>query len=327
MESFYTAENLILYLLALFLILSGVSLAVLLREGKWPVPVTPILWLWVLATASFPLSYTCPYPGAKLLLRYTSLLTFVLGFLLLLGCVLIHYRKEGNLNLFPLTHKEADRWVSHSLRGSFLVSDPQGRIIGGNLRKLPRLPGYAEPGLTLGEYFATLTTWISDPEDSRLLMQNAPGSQKKGCPKSFINSKGSMTIEDHYFQWSIKPLGKDTLQGYIFSVQDLSREYKLYRQKEEQQRLMTSRLERLEYQSMQKALNDQNVRSIETVKESTEILKKGLADLLPTLENLKKEKEIREPGNWKEALEQSKETMNRLRKTIHQMDQHWRENL
>jgi len=331
MESYYTLQNLYLYFTAALLLLLLVPMAVLLREGRWPIPVRPVVWIFILATVSFPLSRTCPYPLVAKSLLYLSFVCSGTGFLILtMGTVRFVYRKRS-FNFFPITQKEVNRWISHALRGTFLVTDPKGLIIGGHLKRIPEIPGMEAPGLSLEEFIKGLEPYILDVEDYKKLYINCPSYShlSSSINNGMIakNGSGSFQLGTGFYNWSLIPLGEKQTEGYLFAVQNLSEEYQLYKQREEQEQLLALRLERIKYQSQQAAKDFYNTQTMKTIEKSTDVLKAGLGELVPVLASLNHAEKEHPQENWERALKLSSATMKKLRKTVHEMDSHWRKAL
>lgn len=331
METYYTLHNLCTYLIAALLLLVLVPLAVLLREGRWPIPIRPAVWAFVAFTVFFPLSRTCPYSVAAQVILIFSLICTSVGFLILaLGVFRFVYNKRS-LNFFPITQKEVNRWISHALRGTFLVTDPYGHIIGGHLKRISGIPGADFPGSSLEEFIKRLEPFIKNKNEYEKLLQSCP---LPTLPLSNTDSlwvaktgSGNFKLESGFFNWSLIPLGEEQTEGYLFAVQDLSEEFSLFKQREEQEQLLALRLERLKYQSQQAAKDFYDTQTIKTIEKSTDVLKTGLGKLVPVLESLKDTQKDQKQENWEEALKLSSETMKKLRKTVHEMDSHWRKAL
>ena len=305
MESYYTLGNFILYGVSLLVILFLVPLAVLNQQGKRSPLGRFTLWCLILALCFYPLSQTCPYVRAGLWFFRMSFFLAAMAVLTLL-ITLLTGKGRGCLSL---TQPEADRWITNLLQGTYLVLDRDRNILGGHLNTFPDLPQPKDDSFKeYLEQFNENTQGGSDSDGLTLL-----STQKEG-------SEGDIFFNSRRYHWSFTPLGERKVEGYLFSLLDLTEEQKLLEQRKGQEKLLALRWDRVREQGAARAREERFSLTSHRVKQSTEMIKTNLDKLYVHLNKLKDLSPMEYPVALKKAIQKGGEVMAAIRKTVHGMD-------
>jgi hypothetical protein len=307
MDTYYTIENFFLYFLLVLFLLIFVPLAVMAGEGRRSVFLKSALGSLAMAVSLYPLSRTCPYEELSHWLLQGSLLSLLAG-IIIFSMAVYHFIKQGRTGLFHLTEWEADRWITRTLEGSYLVLDTGGSLIRGSLKKLP--PLVQPQSSSFKAYLDSLTHYVEEP----FQMDRLYHSHEKG-----ISSEGILEVDGRCYKWFYTPLGESSIVGYLFSVLDITEEYELLEERKKQEKLLEVRVERIREQGKIKAREERVRIKTQGVLQSTEIIKNRLQKLLHTLKKLEITRGTVSTEIILQAVKSGEETMESIRSTVHGM--------
>ena len=126
MVPYYSLSNLFFYSLSIILLCFLIPSMVYVKE--YQVSKVLVLFLGFLAGISVfqPLSRTCPYPTAGVLLSVLNVIC-VSG-TLFFGLLLIISKLKGN-QIISFTSQQAHKWIMKTMEGHYLITNPSGRIL------------------------------------------------------------------------------------------------------------------------------------------------------------------------------------------------------
>lgn len=234
METYYTAENFLIYVIMILLLIILIPGAALAWTGKRSVPTRLCLIFLMGAVSLYPLSRTCPYDlGTTLLVRFSwgSLAVSLLCVFFRLSLLLV---KKGKLQL--LTEEDGERWINVQLQGSYLVMDGKGMILGGHLNSI---------------FTDSEKKWDSFYQYRAMLVTNFGAEQIKVLERALISGKageGLFIAPSQCCRWHVSPLGESEDRAVLFSLLDITDEYRLIKEKEDQEKILQVQLERIREQ-------------------------------------------------------------------------------
>lgn len=304
MASYYTWGNFITYAVSITALLLLVPLAVISGNKRSGKVVLSALCLLSLGAAAFPLSRTCPYPDIAYTLVFLSHGFLSSGSLLAVFIIARRLLQQFRHDVPVLYPEDADRWITHMVRDSYLVLDSGGRIIAGGLSGLTDSSPKAG---TAFEDFLSEVKRQNNPEGLDTLRKAFAAGR---------NTESHVAFEGYYGRWRLQRLGTKGGDGYLFTLLDLSEEKALISVQEEQQRLLEIRNARLRDQGLRAAESERSGASARLAAEYTALITESLKEFDLALTELDTAASLNEAAIDR-ALESGAKTMASVRAVVH----------
>ena len=308
MDTYYTIANFHIFIGSVLFLLISFPITLMPFFRHLPMINRLALWGLIASVPSMALSRVCPYPiAASVLLSGGATVAVPSLAIVVFGWPLFFYRNRTQVST-PAAPEEIDSWVVSFLAGRYLVLDPGGNILAGNLGSLEHMK---EPD----------STSFSRYVDS--LARDFPGGSEQ---KQFFDHlrdlediSGTLVSPEAHYHCRLSRMGDDTIDGYLFFVRDFTEEYQLLARRKEQERLAALRLERIREPQESKISAARAEAALKFTESLTSIARTDLAEIQALLTGIS---DHADPSaeDVESALQRCNQTMMSLRAAVHAMD-------